>query len=46
VASAIFSFTLTWNELLLALVITMDQSTMRVPIKLSMMVVGDQYIWG
>ena len=44
--SAIFSFTLAWNEFLLALVITMDQSTMTVPIKLSMMVVGDQYIWG
>jgi multiple sugar transport system permease protein len=46
VASAIFSFTLAWNEFLLALVFTMDQSTMTVPIKLSMMVVGDQYIWG
>jgi multiple sugar transport system permease protein len=46
VASAIFPFTLAWNEFLLALVITMDQSTMTVPIKLSMMVVGDQYIWG
>ena len=46
IASAIFSFTLAWNEFLLALVITMDQSTMTVPIKLSMMVVGDQYIWG
>jgi multiple sugar transport system permease protein len=46
VASAIFSFTLAWNEFLLALVITMDQSTMTVPIKLTMMVVGDQYIWG
>jgi multiple sugar transport system permease protein len=46
VASAIFSFTLSWNEFLLALVITMDQSTMTVPIKLTMMVVGDQYIWG
>jgi multiple sugar transport system permease protein len=46
VASAIFSFTLAWNEFLLALVITMDQTTMTVPIKLTMMVVGDQYIWG
>ena len=46
VASAIFSFTLAWNEFLLALVFTVDQSTMTVPIKLSMMVVGDQYIWG
>jgi multiple sugar transport system permease protein len=46
VASAIFSFTLAWNEFLLALVITMDQSTMTVPIKLSMKVAGDQYIWG
>lgn len=46
VASAIFSFTLSWNEFLLALVFTMDHRTMTVPIKLSMMVVGDQYIWG
>lgn len=46
VAAGIFSFTLAWNEFLLALVITMDQSTMTVPIKLTMMVVGDQYIWG
>lgn len=42
----IFSFTLAWNEFLLALVFTVDQNTMTVPIKLSMMVVGDQYIWG
>jgi multiple sugar transport system permease protein len=46
VASAIFSFTLSWNEFLLALVFTSDHTTMTVPIKLSMMVVGDQYIWG
>jgi multiple sugar transport system permease protein len=46
VASAIFSFTLAWNEFLLALVFTVDQKTMTVPIRLSMMVVGDQYIWG
>jgi len=46
VASAIFSFTLAWNEFLLALVFTVDQRTMTVPIRLSMMIVGDQYIWG
>jgi multiple sugar transport system permease protein len=46
VASAIFSFTLAWNEFLLALVFTVDQRTMTVPIRLSMMMVGDQYIWG
>ena len=46
VASAIFSFTLAWNEFLLALVFTVDHRTMTVPIRLSMMVVGDQYIWG
>ena len=45
-ASAIFSFTLAWNEFLLALVFTVDQRTMTVPIRLSMMVVGGQYIWG
>ncbi len=46
VASAIFSFTLSWNEFLLALVFTTDHNMTTVPIKLSMMVVGDQYIWG
>ena len=46
VASAIFSFTLAWNEFLLALVFTTDHTTMTIPIKLSMMMVGDQYIWG
>src|SRR5205809_7812535 len=46
VASAIFSFTLAWNEFLLALVFTSDHTTMTIPIKLSMLVVGDQYIWG
>jgi multiple sugar transport system permease protein len=46
VASAIFSFTLAWNEFLLALVFTVETRTMTVPIRLSMMVVGDQYIWG
>jgi len=46
VASAIFSFTLAWNEFLLALVFTVDHRTMTVPIRLSMMIVGDQYIWG
>ncbi len=46
VASGIFSFTLSWNEFLLALVFTSTQSTLTVPIKLSMMTVGDQYIWG
>jgi multiple sugar transport system permease protein len=46
VASAIFSFTLAWNEFLLALVFTVDQRTMTVPIRLSSMMVGDQYIWG
>jgi len=46
VASAIFSFTLSWNEFLLALVFTVDTYTMTVPIRLSMMVAGDQYIWG
>jgi multiple sugar transport system permease protein len=46
VASAIFSFTLAWNEFLLALVFTVDHRTMTVPIRLSMMMVGDQYIWG
>src|SRR5207245_181079 len=46
VASGIFSFTLSWNEFLLALVFTQDQDTITVPIKLSTMTVGDQYVWG
>ena len=40
VASAIFSFTLPWNEFLLALVFTVEQRTLTVPIRLSMRVKG------
>jgi N,N'-diacetylchitobiose transport system permease protein len=46
VATGVFGFIQAWNEFLLALVVTSDHTTMTVPIKLSMMVVGDQYIWG
>ena len=46
ICALLFAFTLAWNEFLLALVFTVDQRTMTVPISLSMMVVGDQYIWG
>ena len=46
VAATIFSCTLAWHELLLALVFTMDHRAMTVPIKWSMLVVATPYIWG
>ena len=45
VAAAIFTFTGAWNEFLLALVF-IDQALQTVPVKLSGMIVGDQYVWG
>lgn len=46
VASAIFSFTLAWNEFLLALVFINRPDLQTVPVKLAGMIVGDQYVWG
>jgi multiple sugar transport system permease protein len=46
VAAAIFTFTGAWNEFLLALVFINRPALQTVPVKLSGMIVGDQYIWG
>lgn len=46
VAAAIFTFTGAWNEFLLALVFINRPDLQTVPVKLSGMIVGDQYIWG
>jgi multiple sugar transport system permease protein len=46
VAAAIFTFTGAWNEFLLALVFINRQELQTVPVKLSSMIVGDQYVWG
>jgi multiple sugar transport system permease protein len=45
-AAAIFTFTGAWNEFLLALVFINRQELQTVPVKLSSMIVGDQYVWG
>jgi len=46
VAAAIFTFTGAWNEFLLALVFINRPALQTVPVKLSSMIVGDQYVWG
>ncbi|MGE3269641.1 MAG: carbohydrate ABC transporter permease [Chloroflexota bacterium] len=46
VAASIFTFTGAWNEFLLALVFINRPDLQTVPVKISGMIVGDQYIWG
>jgi multiple sugar transport system permease protein len=46
VAAAIFTFTLAWNEFLLALVFISDTNLQTVPVKIAGMIVGDQFVWG
>lgn len=46
VAASIFTFTGAWNEFLLALVFINRPALQTVPVKLSGMIVGDQYVWG
>ena len=46
VAASIFTFTGAWNEFLLALVFINRPALQTVPVKLSSMIVGDQYVWG
>ncbi len=46
VAAAIFTFTASWNEFLLALVFINRVDLQTVPVKLAGMIVGDQYVWG
>ncbi|MGI8644520.1 MAG: carbohydrate ABC transporter permease [Thermomicrobiales bacterium] len=45
-ASAIFAFTLSWNEFLYALVMTQDESAMTVPVGLNLLIYGDVFDWG
>lgn len=46
VAAAIFTFTLAWNEFLLALVFISDTNLQTIPVKIAGMIVGDQFVWG
>ncbi len=46
VVAAVFSFTLSWNEFLLALVLVQKKETMTAPIGLSTYVVADVFYWG
>jgi multiple sugar transport system permease protein len=46
VASAIFAFTLSWNEFLYALVFIQDEKTTTVPVGLNLLIYGDVFHWG
>jgi len=46
VASAIFAFTLSWNEFLYALVFIQDEKTITVPVGLNLLIYGDVFHWG
>jgi multiple sugar transport system permease protein len=46
VASAIFAFTLSWNEFLYALVFIQDETTVTVPVGLNLLIYGDVFSWG
>ena len=46
VASAIFAFTLSWNEFLYALVFIQDERTITVPVGLNLLIYGDVFHWG
>jgi multiple sugar transport system permease protein len=46
VASAIFAFTLSWNEFLYALVFIQDERSITVPVGLNLMIYGDVFHWG
>ena len=46
VASAIFAFTLSWNEFLYALVFIQDENTITVPVGLNLLIYGDVFHWG
>jgi multiple sugar transport system permease protein len=46
VASAIFAFTLSWNEFLYALVFIQDEHTLTVPVGLNLLIYGDVFHWG
>jgi multiple sugar transport system permease protein len=46
VASAIFAFTLSWNEFLYALVFIQDETMITVPVGLNLLIYGDVFHWG
>ena len=46
VASAIFAFTLSWNEFLYALVFIQDEQRITVPVGLNLLIYGDVFHWG
>ena len=46
VASAIFAFTLSWNEFLYALVFIQDETAITVPVGLNLLIYGDVFSWG
>lgn len=46
VASAIFAFTLSWNEFLYALVFIQDEKSTTVPVGLNLLIYGDVFHWG
>ena len=46
VASAIFAFTLSWNELLYALIFIQDERSITVPVGLNLLIYGDVFHWG
>jgi multiple sugar transport system permease protein len=46
VASAIFAFTLSWNEFLYALIFIQDETSITVPVGLNLLIYGDVFHWG
>ena len=46
VASAIFAFTLSWNEFLYALIFIQDETKITVPVGLNLLIYGDVFSWG
>jgi multiple sugar transport system permease protein len=46
VASAIFAFTLSWNEFLYALIFIQDEQKITVPVGLNLLIYGDVFHWG
>jgi multiple sugar transport system permease protein len=45
-AAAIFSFTLSWNEFLYALIFIRDESLMTIPVGLNLLIYGEVFLWG
>jgi ABC-type glycerol-3-phosphate transport system permease component len=46
VASAIFAFTLSWNEFLYALIFIQDERSITIPVGLNLLIYGDVFHWG